>query len=186
MSGLYNMLMGNNPFIPYLFACIEVSQENADQYPLGRFRDMWVDDEGEHIWMLTRNCPGGFETQEAFEEVDNAWRSHPNFIKYEPDEDHTYAYYVFSVPEKASNAAKQIVEATDRMKPMDRYRHAMEQMGKGEKNAQTEHMKKVGDQLFKPIMDAIEGNESKDEVIENDFGSVRIISSGKKKEGEIE
>ena len=87
---IYNMMYGVNPAT---FLILPMLGMHPDEYP--RFRDCFVDDG--QILVLTRvggnnrNC--GFGEEKLYK--------HPNFVKtYDSEQDSTYGYYVFSVPEK--------------------------------------------------------------------------------------
>lgn len=62
-----------------------------------RFRDCFVSDDENSIEVLTRVGGGNRNCGYGEEEL----MQHPNFIKtYDWDEDNTYGWYIFSVPEK--------------------------------------------------------------------------------------
>lgn len=88
----YNMVAGFNPccvlFMPML-------GRKQDEYP--RFRDCFLTEDYKHILIFTRvgggnrNC--GYGEEDLYED--------PNFIKtWDDEDDSTYGYYEFSVPEK--------------------------------------------------------------------------------------
>lgn len=87
---LYNLLNGVNQSTFYILPMLGMHPEN-----IPRFRDCFVEDRT--IIVLTRvggnnrNC--GYGEEKLYE--------HPNFIKtYDSEEDSTYGFYVFSIPEK--------------------------------------------------------------------------------------
>ena len=87
---LYNLLNGVNQSTFYILPMLGVHPEN-----IPRFRDCFVEDRT--IIVLTRvggnnrNC--GYGEEKLYE--------HPNFIKtYDSEEDSTYGFYVFSIPEE--------------------------------------------------------------------------------------
>lgn len=81
---LYNMLMGRNPLGPYLMGYLGFVQGAPQNAWLGRFRDVYTNDEADRIFILHRNYPGGNPSNQAI-------KQHPNFVGYEPDSfDHTY------------------------------------------------------------------------------------------------
>ena len=87
---LYNLLNGVNQSTFYILPMLGMHPEN-----IPRFRDCFVEDRT--IIVLTRvggnnrNC--GYGEEKLYE--------HPNFIKtYDSEEDSTYGFYVFSIPEE--------------------------------------------------------------------------------------
>lgn len=89
---LYNMMNGFNPACLFFMPMLGRKQ---DEYP--RFRDCFLADDEEHIVIFTRvggpNRDTGFGEEKLYED--------PNFVKtYDDEEDSTYGYYEFSVPEK--------------------------------------------------------------------------------------
>ena len=87
---LYNLLNRVNQSTFYILPMLGVHPEN-----IPRFRDCFVEDRT--IIVLTRvggnnrNC--GYGEEKLYE--------HPNFIKtYDSEEDSTYGFYVFSIPEE--------------------------------------------------------------------------------------
>lgn len=92
MSNLYNMLNGVNIAT---FLILPMLGKHPDEYP--RFRDCFVSDDMTRIIVFTRvggpnrNC--GFGEEELMK--------HPDFIEtYDSEEDNTYGYYEFKVPDK--------------------------------------------------------------------------------------
>lgn len=87
---LYNLINGVNPAA---FFILPMLGKHPDEYP--RFRDCFVSDDKTSIEVLTRVGGGnrGFGEEELMK--------HPNFIKtFDHEEDNTYGWYVFSVPER--------------------------------------------------------------------------------------
>lgn len=87
---LYNLIHGVNQSTFYILPMLGMHPEN-----IPRFRDCFVEDRT--IIVLTRvggsnrNC--GYGQEKLYE--------HPNFIKtYDSEEDSTYGFYVFSIPEE--------------------------------------------------------------------------------------
>ena len=99
---LYNMIHGYNPaciiFLPML---------GRQYYEYPRFRNCFLSDDEKHILIYTRvgggnrNC--GYGEEELFKD--------PHFVRtWDDEEDSTYGYYEFSVPERWKTDFKAIVE----------------------------------------------------------------------------
>lgn len=89
---LYNMIHGFNPACVVLMPMLGKKQ---DEYP--RFRDCFVSDDEKNIVIYTRvggaNRDSGYGEEELYKD--------PNFIRtWDDEEDNTYGFYEFRVPEK--------------------------------------------------------------------------------------
>lgn len=89
---LYNAINGVNPAT---FFILPMLGHHPDYYP--RFRDCFLSNNAQFIEVYTRvggnnrNC--GFGEEKLY--------SHPNFVRtYDDDDDSTYGWYIFSIPEK--------------------------------------------------------------------------------------
>ena len=109
---LYNMLNGFNPACLFFMPMLGRKQ---DEYP--RFRDCFLSEDDERIVIFTRvggnnrNC--GFGEEELYND--------PNFVKtYDDEEDSTYGYYEFNVPEKWKEDFKKSING-DRIGVSDEY-----------------------------------------------------------------
>lgn len=107
---LYNMINGVNPAT---FLILPMLGKHPDEYP--RFRDCFVSDDGERIVVYTRvggnNRNGGYGEEALYED--------PNFVTtYDDDEDNTYGYYEFNVPEEWKDDFEKIKNGE---KPSDEY-----------------------------------------------------------------
>lgn len=168
MSGLYNMLFGRNPVSSYLLAFLGITQETAEQYPLGRIRDVYTNDAADRIFIFTRNSD-----YEEYSHVDEALAKHPNFVrKFLDDFDRTYATYEFTVPPEYQEAINTIAENSDNTPPMEKFQKLMADFDAGKENAMTQHAKKVGEQIFKPILEDGDGTTE----IDNGLGSVSVTT----------
>ncbi len=115
---MYNLLHGVNPFAPILLKILDVDtikkipdidtdneektkkyvKECIDKkiYTSGRFRDIFLNEEGTKITLYTRNGGGNRET---YWYIFDILKTHPNFVKeFNDDFDCTYAYVEFTVP----------------------------------------------------------------------------------------
>lgn len=134
--GLYNILFGVNPLSPILLKSLNLSYHGRKlqingEYSPGRFRDIYLSDDGTKILLYTRNGGGNRECWDAegcpvYPEEDIPqnhnpsclvyvnWKltQHPNYIKdYDDDFDSTYAYFEFKVPETLDPVLDRIMKA---------------------------------------------------------------------------
>lgn len=112
---MYNMMNGVNPAT---FLILPMLGKHPDEYP--RFRDCFVDDG--KIALFTRvggnNRNKGYGEEKLYED--------PNFFSTEDwDEDDTYAYYYFRVPEKWQNDFNAIMDGKT---PSDEYINEMKRV----------------------------------------------------------
>jgi hypothetical protein len=163
--------MGRNPAAPYLLASIDIVQETIDVYPLGRIRDVYTNDSGDKVFILTRNYG------KEWEHVDEALSKHPTFIRKFSESDPTYTVYEFGVPEKFKIHVKIIADACDNTPAFERYRKAINDMADDKENAQTKYMLNVGEKIISKLMDSFNTGENKE--VSNEFGAVHIINGGK-------
>ena len=99
---LYNMIHGYNPaciiFLPML-------GRQYHEYP--RFRDCFLSDDEKHILVYTRVGGGNRECGYGEEEL----YKDPHFVRtWDYEEDQTYGYYEFSVPDRWKADFEAIVE----------------------------------------------------------------------------
>jgi hypothetical protein len=104
MSGLYNMLFGENASQKeFLFAILEKEQSD-----FGRYRDIYVTDE--YIVVHTRNGGGN---REDYEDVFDEMSEHPLYV-YDEDDDYdcTYANIYFKHPAEHAEVLKEMAAGT--------------------------------------------------------------------------
>lgn len=124
---LYNMLNGFSGNARIALAMLAIKPEDC-----GRFRDAWIDVGGEKIIIYTRNGGGN---RESYEDVTEAFRSHPLFVEdFDDDFDCTYASYVFRVPNDYAFLARELApkEALPSLK--EKTDAAIEAVGESMKN----------------------------------------------------
>ena len=99
---LYNAI---NSVAPATFLILPMLGYHPGYYP--RFRDCFLSNNAQFIEVYTRvggnnrNC--GFGEEKLY--------SHPNFVRtYDDDDDSTYGWYVFSIPEKWKSDLNAIVK----------------------------------------------------------------------------
>jgi hypothetical protein len=104
MSGLYNMLFGENASqSEFLFALLGKTRED-----FGRYRDIYVTDE--HIVVHTRNGGGN---RDDYEYVFDEMSEHPLYAYDEDDDfDCTYANIYFRHPAEHAEVLKELAEGT--------------------------------------------------------------------------
>ena len=103
MSGLYNMLFGQNDHAGFLMSLL--GKDSAD---FGRFRDVYVTDK--HIVVHTR-CGGG--NREDYDYVFEEMSRHPLYDYDEDDDfDYTYADIFFKHPAEYSELLKEMAIGT--------------------------------------------------------------------------
>ena len=102
---LYNMLHGMNPLSPILLQWFDIDQPDGN-YDSGRFRDIYLNEDGTKIVLYTRNGGGN---REEYQPLIDHLATHLNYVEdYDDDFDSTYAYIVFTVPKEFAEAAKAI------------------------------------------------------------------------------
>mgnify|MGYP006940275397 CR=1 FL=1 len=111
MSGLYNMLFGENAHqASFLFAML--GKQPGD---FGRYRDIYVTDT--HIVVHTRNGGGN---REDYEDVFDEMVDHPLYAYDEDDDfDCTYANFYFNHPTEYAEVLKEMAVGT--VTPADKW-----------------------------------------------------------------
>lgn len=90
---LYNMLFGFNPSC---FLFMPMLGKKQEEYP--RFRDCFLSDDCKRIVIYTRTGGGN---REYYEEENQIMFNDPLYVKdYDEEDDNTYLYVEFNVPEK--------------------------------------------------------------------------------------
>lgn len=175
MSGLYNMLMGRNPYGPYLMGVLGFVQGAPQNAWLGRFRDVYTNDAADRIFILHRNYPDMDESNQAI-------KQHPNFLKYEPDGfDETYGTWEFSVPAEHVDVVKEIASLSDNTPLMQRYCELINNLGKVDNEA-TRNAMEAGKKILGPILEQIQGKEPVEPEREVTHGDGTVVVHSFKKE----
>ncbi len=119
---LYNMLFGTNEIAPALLFILDIDQPD-EKWSSGRFRDIYLNEDGTRIILYTRNGGGNRDhwdfTYAKYKEgedcpcpgciVSYKLPKHPNYMKdYDDDFDCTYAYIEFEVPEQFKEIAQSL------------------------------------------------------------------------------
>lgn len=169
---LFNMLMGVNPATPFLLGFLGISQQTKEQWPLGRMRDAYTNEDGSKIFIFTRNGPSGMGlTPEERDAIDENFRKHPNYVGFEIDDfDETYLTYEFNTPEDFREHTKEVADMTETEPPMVRFRRLIDDMEAGKKNPAVENALEAGKKLLGPILDG------SSQTVEHGDGSVHVIN----------
>lgn len=138
---LYNLLHGINDLSPLLLRMLDLDQKDGN-YDTGRFRDIYLNEDGTKVILLTRNGGGN---REEYQSIIDHLATHPEYIRdYDDDFDCTYAYIEFNVP-------KDFLEQTRALstgeKPKDMYEKTQEAINvmKGMTPEQLEKDERFGD-----------------------------------------
>ncbi len=165
IMGLYNVLHGVNASSEELLSMLDL----GTKYPIGRFRDIWVSEDGEKIILFTRNGGGnrecyanercGTNDPDCFYDspiycpviANRELKKHPNYLKdYDDDYDCTYAYFEFSVPDSFKERVKEIARQQGRPKTLkEKSDEVIEEM----QTMPKEKFEK--DPRFKPLVDVL-------------------------------
>ena len=123
---MYNMLFGENELADDLLKMLNLTKEDC-----GRYRDCYLDENGEKIIVYTRNGGGN---REYYEEVFDKLSSHTNYLcDYDDDFDCTYASIEFSVPDKFIELTKEFVKkGADTTTGSEKFKKLLDVLDKGE------------------------------------------------------
>lgn len=170
------MIMQTNPFTPLLLGAIGITKETVEQYPLGRFRDAYTNDEGNRIFILHRN----YGTDGAA--VLEAMAKHPLYVGNQTaHDDSTYGVWEFRVDERFAALIKEIAErSAPNIPKFQQYMQMIKDMGEGKDTPETKRALAVGKTICDSLKSAIEGGPSEQTVISGD-GAVDIVNLNPKK-----
>lgn len=154
---LYHALFGINKGAPFLLAILDIDQ--GGKWVSGRFRDCFLNEDGTHILLYTRNGGGNrehyndehAEGEECFCTgciITYHLPKHPYYVGDEDDDfDCTYATVTFRVPEKYVELTKSIATGEKPESVHEKFSKVYKEMA----TMTPEQMEK--DVRFKPIMD---------------------------------
>lgn len=121
---LYGMLFGKNPNSNRLMEILKLDTI----YPIGRFRDIYLNKKGTKIILYTRNGGGNREHYDGDgdEEGEECGCTgcimtydipkHPNYIKdWDDSFDRTYAYVKYSVPEEFKEECEKMATGEEQL-----------------------------------------------------------------------
>lgn len=97
------MLHGRNPLTSVLLEWLDIDQPDG-KYDSGRFRDIYLNEDGTKIILYTRNGGGN---RDEYQSLIDHLATHPNYLSdYDDDFDCTYAYIEFYIPKEFEKIAK--------------------------------------------------------------------------------
>lgn len=141
---LYNMLHGYNNN-----ALVALSMLGLSEAECGRFRDAWIEEDGKHIVVFTRNGGGN---RDDYQPVIDELAEHPNYVTdYDDDFDSTYASIKFTVPER-------YLELADKLKPKEHVPSLWEKTQgalRGIEQSVIKQKEKEGEELIKKFKDSL-------------------------------
>lgn len=141
---LYNMLFGMNPMSDTFLAML-----NLDRRTVGRFRDCFIDHDGDQLILAIFTRNGGGNRDHWSDEKESGMEcgccgcvithnlpKHPLYIRdFDDDFDSTYATVLFKVPEKYVQFIKDLDELNpDTPKPMERFKGVIDKLKAHEKD----------------------------------------------------
>jgi hypothetical protein len=162
---LYNALFGVNDMAPLLLKILDISPKG--KWRAGRFRDIYLNEDGTRILLYTRNGGGNREHWgDGYEEngeclcpgcvIEKHLPKHPNYLcDYDDSFDCTYATIVFSVPEEYQEDLKKLAKSP-RLAPetiSERFKRLVADMEAGKKTEETKKAEEVGKVVVAGIED---------------------------------
>lgn len=145
---LYNALFGTNKISPLLLKVLDIDQPSG-KYRSGRFRDIYLNEDGSKIILLTRNGGGN---REEYQPLIDVLATHPNYITdYDDDFDPTYAYIEFSVPKDFKEDFKKLAMGEKPKNISEKFNKLISDIGKGKTTEETKKAEAVGKKIFGAI-----------------------------------
>jgi hypothetical protein len=172
--GLYNMIMGHNPFLGYLMALIGVHRENFKQF--GRLRDAWITADAKTIGVLHRNYGDDGEA------ANKAAEGLPAFRQHQCTDDETYQTWLFDVPEDYADIAEDIAGASDNESCWERYKDAIRDYTEGVDTPQSRHIHEVGKTVIGTLTETLKDGKTREAATEDGsvvIGPVEDVLGGK-------
>ncbi|MCK9601364.1 MAG: hypothetical protein M0R06_20150 [Sphaerochaeta sp.] len=132
---LYNLLHGFNRNAPLALALVGVKAEET-----GRFRDAWIEEDGRHVSVFTRNGGGN---REEYQETIDGMAKNPLYVEdFDDDFDCTYATIRFSIPERYHDLADTLKPEKKTPTLLEKTNAACEAIGKMPEDAKDEIAKR--------------------------------------------
>lgn len=154
---MYNMLFGVNPFSKVYLEMLGLDFEKVP-----RFRDTFLDEENNQLYLVVYTRTGG-GNREYYVEENNYMKNNPYYaFDRDDDFDSTYAYFFFNLPESAKEAINDIARIDHNLPPADKWKRMFKAMEKGDQSdPQFKRALEVGDKLFGDIKKALDNEQSK-------------------------
>jgi len=161
---LYNLLFGVNKIAPLLLFILDIDQPD-ERWDSGRFRDIYLNEDGTKIILYTRNGGGnrphwGFSYAKSQEGEDcrcpgciisYKLPKHPNYISdYDDDFDSTYACVEFDVPEQFKEIAEGLATGKKPESIHEKFNSYIERLKAGKERVPDEI-----ENIFKKIIKAL-------------------------------
>ena len=140
---LYNYLFGVNENADVLLGVIGFTMEDFE-----RFRDIYLNPEGDIITVLTRL--GGLNRKKHNEEINKIKKSELYMKDYDDEYDNTYAYFEFGIPEKYQKMCKNIAPKEKRKTIHELFEDEMKQ-SKIPGTPAYDRMQNISNELLKMI-----------------------------------
>lgn len=141
---LYNLLHGYNSNSMTALALVDLVHVDV-----GRFRDAWIEEDGRHVSVFTRNGGGN---REAYQEVIDQLATLPGYVEdFDDDFDCTYATIRFAIPEKYWPIADQLKPQEKQPSLYEKTNQALEAIGTSAKGQD----EKVSDDVVKRVEEAL-------------------------------
>lgn len=135
---LYNMLFGVNPNAEILLNMLEL----GTKYPIGRFRDIYLNSMGTKIILYTRN--GGGNREHYDNDIEEGEKcdctgcimtykipNHPYYIEDKDDKyDCTYAYVKYRIPEEYWNLCSEMANGEKPEKIHEKFEIILDKLSK--------------------------------------------------------
>jgi hypothetical protein len=160
---LYSTLHGKNELSPILLAVLNIDQPDS-KWKSGRFRDIYLNEDGTKIILYTRNGGGnrehyydGIGEEPEGKEchctgciITNDLPKHPNYIRdWDDDFDCTYAYIEFSVPKEHEELCKSLATGKKPETISEKFEKVQAEM------TEMTPEKLESDPRFKPMVDVL-------------------------------
>lgn len=142
---LYNAIFGTNKDADLLLKMLHFDEEKKNC--LGRFRDIYLNEDGTKVIVYTRNGGGNREEyQWVFDDLKNI---HPYYLSdYDDDFDNTYAYIEFSIPPEYKEQIKALVTGEKPKNISEKFKQMTADLEAGKKTEETERALNVGRKIF--------------------------------------
>lgn len=118
---LYNQLFKVNKDAPLLVKVLGLKD-------VGRFRDIFLNANGEKIVLYTRN---GGNNRKEYQHIFDQLRKHPRYVRdWDDNYDNTYAYIEFTVPQKYQEELKKMATGVNPKSIGEKFKDIEKEMSK--------------------------------------------------------